>query len=118
MNKKANLEIMHNRTMQILTGKTVDEVYNDYMAKVETYINLADEKSIRNAIETIDNFKYFLNKRYYKEKNISESLQIAYNMKLGAIRAKLFELLFAVLRENFDENKQKNKLNKILFLKK
>lgn len=105
MEKQADLNIMHNRAMQILSGMSVDEVYNDYMSKMENIINSKDEESIKKALNIVDNFKYFLVKRYFDSKQMPESTRMLYNLKLEAIRTTLVENLFEIKEEELEHQK-------------
>ena len=108
MEKQVDLSIVHNRNMQILSGMSVDEVYNDYMSKISNIDNLNNETEIKKAIYLIDNFKYFLSKRYFDSKHMPESTRILYNLKLNAIHSKLIDNLFNLRVEQVD-NYQKIK---------
>ena len=108
MENHVSLNIIHNRNKQILSGKSNDEVNNDYMTKISNIETINDEKSIKDTIYLIDNFKYFLTKRYYDSKNMSEEVQNVYNAKLNGIRSQLIEKLFN-LRVTETDNYQKIK---------
>ena len=105
MEKQVDLSIVHNRNMQILSGMSVDEVYNDYMSKISNIDNLNNETEIKKAIYLIDNFKYFLSKRYFDSKQMPESTRILYNLKLEAIRTTLVENLFEIKEEELEHQK-------------
>ena len=104
----ADINLMYNRAMQILSNKTTNDVYNEYMNKLSDFESVTDEKSIKEAINTINNFKYFLSSRYFIEKKTPKTQQILYNVKLDAIRHKLIESLFDE-RVEMQANKQKIK---------